>query len=144
MTTMPPINDDYVTPYINDERLRRSVMAAQVGRISIREVYEREARRPPSRWRLPFNPEFDEEAFSSSLGMVTVVVEGLCVEGAEGWTERERIVVENPRGVSRARLGWPAVAPVVFGSDRAVCYLFFSFLQSLWAGKFVGRVRCVL
>lgn len=112
---MPPTTakDDYVTPHISDARLRRSVMAAQAGRTSIRAVYEREARRPPSRWRLPFKPDFDEESFSSALGFVEVVVEGLCVEGAEGW-------VGGDLGVER--------------SDRAVGWLLFSFFVLFVAG----------
>lgn len=128
---MPPTTtkDDYVTPRISDERLRRSVMAAQAGRTSIRDVYEREARRPPSRWRLPFKPEFDEESFSSALGIVEVVVEGLCVEGAEGWVERERSV-GGDLGVER--------------SDRAVGWLLFCFvffLRSFW-GRGVWLDAC--
>lgn len=125
---MPPTSttkDDYVTPHISDERLRRSVMAAQAGRTSIRDVYEREARRPPERWRLPFKPEFDEESFSSALGFVEVVVEGLCVEGAEGW-ERS---VGGDLGVERI--------------DRAVGWLLFSFFVLFGAGGFWWmRVLC--
>ena len=115
---MPPTTttkDDYVTPHISDERLRRSVMAAQAGRTSVRDVYEREARRPPSRWRRPFKPEFDEESFSSALGFIEVVVEGLCVEGAGEWVERDL-------GVER--------------SDRAVGWLLFSFFVLFGAGGF--------
>ena len=127
---MPPTTtkDDYVTPHISDERLRRSVMAAQAGRTSVRDVYEREARRPPSRWRRPFKPEFDEESFSSALGFIEVVVEGLCVEGAEGWVGRERSV-GGDLGVER--------------SDRAVGWLLFSFFVLFGAGGFGWmRVLC--
>lgn len=108
---------NYISPYTPDERTRRSVFDAQMGRKPMREVYERDVQKP----------EFNEEAFSNALTTITVVIQGLCFEGAEGWDEVQRLLPARPR-VSIRLFGGPAIAPIYSGSDRAVCHAFFSFL----------------
>ena len=88
-------------------------MAAHAFNKSIDEVFEREAR---------IKPRFDEDSFSGALGTITLIVEGLCVEGAEGWYEKQRIVPEVLRISERLR--GASLAPIV-GNDRAVCDSFF-------------------
>ena len=100
----------YISPYLPDERTRRSVMAAQAFNKSIAEVFEHDAR---------IKPRFDEDSFSGALGTITLIVEGLCVEGGEGWYERQIIVPEVPR-ISE-RLFWGASSAPIEGNDRAVC-----------------------
>lgn len=112
--------DDYISPYTADERTRRSVMAALVENKSIHDVYERDARRTKPGKYPSFKPEFDGDSFSGALHIVTGVIEALCFEGAEGWDGVQRLVPQRQR-LSARLLGGPSVAPVRFGSDRAVC-----------------------
>lgn len=85
-------------------------MAAQAFNKSIDEVFEHDSR---------IKPRFDEDAFSGALGTITLIVEGLCLEGAEDWYEKQIIVPEVPR-ISERLFGGASLAPIV-GNDRAVC-----------------------
>ena len=101
--------------YTVDERTRRSVMAAQGtgGTRSINEVHKS----MQSRWSQPF----DQKAFLVSIGTVSAVVEGICLNGTNGWTEVQRL---QPGILSRLLEG-SSVPPVLEGHDRAVCDTFF-------------------
>ena len=120
-------SDDYVSPYQVTDRIRRSVLAAQLPGKSINYAHQQDARRSENSQRPAFQPVFDGEAFSGALGTISVVLEGLCLQGAEGWDERVSLVRGKPRpGVKVAR-----VPRVLLGSDRAVCGLFFYFSFSV-------------
>ena len=100
--------------YTVDERTRRSVMMAQ-GPRSINEVHESS--------RARFSREFDENAFLASIGNLEAVIEGLCLNGTNGWDEVSRLQPDVPRLSSRLVEG-NGVPPVLLGHDRAVCDTF--------------------
>lgn len=110
--------DPYVSPYTVDERTRNSVMAAQVGNNSIREVHDRESRHAKLS---NFKPHFDGDSFLGTLSTITTVVECLCFEGAEGWDQLQRLVPKTGRrsGDVFGRLNKPQG---YWGDDRAVCF----------------------
>lgn len=110
--------------YAVNDRLRTSVMLAQAGNNSLREAYESSSH---PRNRQAFKPEFNEESFSSALATITVVVEGLCFEGAGGWEVKQRLVVDKPRLTMKFLLGQSSNPPELVGDDRAVSA--FSFLS---------------
>ena len=116
-------SDDYVSPYQVTDRVRRSVLVAQLPEKSISYAHQEDARRSAHGQRPTFQPVFDGEAFCSALGTISVVVEGLCHQGAEGWDERVNLV----RGARRPGVAAARVPRVLLGSDRAVCGLFFLF-----------------
>ena len=93
-------------------------MAAQAFNKSMDEVFEHDAR---------IKPRFDGDSFSGALSTITVVIEGVCLEGAEGWYEKQILMAEVPR-VSERLLGGPSMAPIV-ENDRAVSD---SFFLGLW------------
>ena len=101
--------------YMADEGTRRSAMAAQ-SRKSIHEVHQS--------MRLRSSQEFDRNSFSSNIGNIETVVEGLCVHGAKGWEEASRLQPDSLRLSARLSEG-PSVPPVLRGHDRAVCDAFF-------------------
>ncbi|KAF6241842.1 hypothetical protein HO173_000554 [Letharia columbiana] len=63
-------------------------MAALVDNRSIKDTHDRDSRRATPKLK----PEFNGESFSGTLRTTTVVVEGLLIEGAEGWVEERRLV----------------------------------------------------
>lgn len=134
-TTMA--DDDYVSPYTVDDRTRRSVMAAQVSNKSIQEVQDGDFRRSTPRKFPRFQPEFNGDSFLSALSTITVVIEGLCFEGAEGWDEVQRLVPEKPR-VSSRLIGGPSQPTVNFGNDRAVCGVSFEVMVS----ELTWKIEC--
>ncbi len=96
------------------------------GRQSIHEVHQRELRHFRNGMETGFMPAFDSEGFCSALWFITGVVEGLCLWGAEGWDERQRLVPDGAMRVlltSRRSLGLPSAPPILVGDDRAVRYL---------------------
>ena len=101
-----------------DERTRLSVIAAQgtSGTTSINEVHES----MHARW----SQEFDQSAFFATISNLQAVVEGICLNGANGWTEASRLQPDIPRLSSRLLEG-SSVPPVLKGHDRAVCDTFF-------------------
>lgn len=103
-------SEHYISPYAPDERTRRSVMAAQAYNKTMDEVYQHDSR---------IKPNFDNESFSGALGTITVSIEGLCLQGAKGWDEKQVLMPEVPR-VSERLFGGASIAPIV-GNDRAVC-----------------------
>ncbi|CAD6581323.1 MAG: hypothetical protein ASARMPREDX12_000425 [Alectoria sarmentosa] len=113
----------YISPYTVDERLHRSVMAAQLHNHTIHELHERESRRSRPSKHGAFKPDFNGDSFSGALGTITVVIEGLCFEGAEGWTEVQMLMPERRRLSSRL-FGAPSAAPILFGNDRATLSLY--------------------
>lgn len=119
----------YISPYTVDERLHRSVMAAQLHNHTIHEVHQRDFRRSRPFKHVAFKPDFNEDSFSGALGTITVVIEGLCFEGAEGWTEVQMLMPERRR-LSSQLFGAPSVAPILFGNDRAVCIFSFRLMAS--------------
>ena len=121
----------YISPYTVDERLHRSVMAAQLHNHTIHELHERESRRSRPSKHGAFKPDFNGDSFSGALGTITVVIEGLCFEGAEGWTEVQMLMPERRRLSSRL-FGAPSAAPILFGNDRAVCICSFRLMASGW------------
>ena len=117
-------NHEYVSPYsIIDDRLRSSVMAAQ-GNRSIHEVHQRGFRPGKGHSSASFEPEFNDESFSSALDTITLVIECMCFEGAEGWEEKQRLVPARPRGRG------PHPPQVILRDDRAVCGFSFSMMWS--------------
>ena len=63
-------------------------MAALVDNRSIKDTHDRDSSRATPKLK----PEFNGESFSGTLRTTTVVVEGLLIEGAEGWVEERRLV----------------------------------------------------
>ena len=111
-------SDDYVPPYLSDDRIRASLMAAQANK-SIQAVHDRDFRPSHLHQSPRFTLEFDGDGFSAAVARVTLVIEGLCFEGAEGWDETQCLMPERLR-LSERSFGGPAVRPIV-GNDRAVC-----------------------
>ncbi|KAM0794716.1 hypothetical protein BDR22DRAFT_967478 [Usnea florida] len=99
--------------YTVDERTRRSVMAAQGMRID--EVHE------ASRERL--SRDFDQNAFLATIGNVEAVIEGMCLNGTQGWEDVTRLQPDVPRLSSRLVEG-DSVPPVLLGHDRATLSLY--------------------
>ena len=104
--------------YEADERTRRSVMAAQGtgGSRSISEIHN------STRGR--FSQAFDQSAFLATIGNVQMVIEGICLDGTNGWDEVQRLQPDILRRSSRLLQG-DSVRPVLSGHDRAVCSTFF-------------------
>ena len=97
--------------YTVDERTRRSVMAAQRTR-SINEVHESS--------RARFSRDFDQNAFLATIGNVEAVIEGMCLNGTQGWEDVTRLQPDIPR-LSSWLVRGDSVPPVLLGHDRAVC-----------------------
>ena len=109
-------DDNYVSPYsMIDDRLRSSVMATQRDNKSTHEVHQRGFRRGKGHSSASFEPEFNDESFSSALDTITLVIECMCFEGTEGWDEKQRLVPARPR------LQGPHPPQVILRDDRAVC-----------------------
>ncbi|KAF6237694.1 hypothetical protein HO173_003895 [Letharia columbiana] len=104
--------EEYISPYAVDKRTRRSVLAALVDNRSINDTHNRDSRRATAKFR----PAFNGESFASALGIITVVVEGLLIEGAGVGDGERRLIPERPRGSSRA--------PIYLGTDRATLSLY--------------------
>lgn len=110
--------EEYISPYAVDKRTRQSVLAALVDNRSINDTHNRDSRRATAKFR----PAFNGESFASALGIITVVVEGLLIEGAGVGDGERRLIPERPRGSSRA--------PIYLGTDKAVCDFSFGVMFS--------------
>lgn len=87
--------------YATDERIKSSVCAAQVGKMSMRAEYERDRHRCEAGEYRTLKPDFDKHSFSLRVATITGVIESMCRDGTRGWEVVSRLVSRKPKASDR-------------------------------------------